>query len=148
VGVELELIPRIEEVPMTMHLPHPFVHEQARENTVLDVSEVGPGIEDAVRAVMDQPLLRLVGFRCSVSSGSDDSRSVADRIDDVIGLMEQVRRDYGVILTELVLLDADRTDVRDAVDDGLDEACARNRYPRPTVVFAGAGDGVPALTKS
>ncbi|MBC2640475.1 MULTISPECIES: decarboxylase [unclassified Rhodococcus (in: high G+C Gram-positive bacteria)] len=133
---------------MTMHLPHPFVHEQARENTVLDVSEMGPGIEDAVRAVMDQPRLRLVGFRCSVSSGSDDPQSVAGRVDDVIGLMEQVRRDYGVILTELMLLDADPTGIRDAVDDGLDEACARNRYPRPTVVFAGTGAGVSALTRS
>ncbi|TQC50920.1 decarboxylase [Rhodococcus sp. WS4] len=124
---------------MTLHLPHLFVHEQSRENAVLDVIEAGPGIEDAVRAVMEQPQLRLVGFRCTASSGA---------IDEVIGLMEQVRRDSGVILTELVLLDADGSDVRDAVDEALDEACARNRYPRPTVVFAGPHVGVPALTKS
>jgi hypothetical protein len=126
---------------MTLHLPHPFVHEQPRQNTVLDLSALGPGIEDALRAVMEQPQLRLVGFRCTVGPGA---------IDDAIGLMEQVRRDYGVILTALVLQGADRADLREDVDEALDEACARNRYPRPSVVFSGhpAEPGLPALTKS
>ncbi|EKT82036.1 hypothetical protein WSS_A13954 [Rhodococcus opacus M213] len=127
---------------MTLHLPHRFVHEQPRQNTVLDLSALGTdnsSIEDALRAVMDQPHLRLVGFRCT--SGA---------IDDAIGLMERVRRDYGVILTELVLQENDRVDLREVVDEALDEACARNRCPRPSVVFAGhpAEPGLSALTKS
>ncbi|PQP21563.1 decarboxylase [Rhodococcus opacus] len=122
---------------MTLHLPHPFVHEQPRQNIVLDLSALGPGIEDALRAVMEQPQLRLIGFRCTVGPGA---------IDEAIGLMEQVRRDYGVILTELVLQDDDRVDLREVVDEALDEACARNRYPRPSVVFTGhaAEPGLPA----
>jgi len=126
---------------MTLHLPHPFVHEQPRQNIVFDLSAPGQGIEDALRAVMEQPQLRLIGFRCTAGSGA---------IDDAIGLMEQVRRDYGVILTELVLQGADGVDLREVVDEALDEACARNRYPRPSVVFTGtpAEPGRPALTKS
>ena len=126
---------------MTLHLPHPFVHEQPRQNIVLDLSALGPGIEDALREVMEQPQLRLVGFRCTVGPGA---------VDEAIGLMEQVRRDYGVILTELVLQGADGVDLREVVDEALDEACARNRYPRPSVVFTGqpAESGLPALTKS
>ncbi|MDH6292940.1 decarboxylase [Rhodococcus opacus] len=126
---------------MTLRLPHPFVHEQPRQNIVLDPSALGPGVEDALRAVMEQPQLRLIGFRCTADF---------DAIDDAIGLMEQVRRDYGVILTELVLEGADRADLREVVDEALDEACARNRYPRPSVVFTGhpAEPGLPALTKS
>ena len=129
---------------MTLHLPHRFVHEQPRQNTVLDLSALGTdssSIEDALRAVMEQPQLRLIGFRCAAGSGA---------IDDAIGMMEQVRRDYGVILTELVLQDDDRADLREVVDEALDEACARNRYPRPSVAFTGhpAEPGLPALTKS
>ncbi|MGV9865872.1 decarboxylase [Rhodococcus koreensis] len=126
---------------MSLHLPHLFAHEQSRQDTLLDLSVLGatgPGIEDALRAVMDQPQPRLVGFRCAADS---------EAIDDAIGLMEQVRRDYGVILTELVLADADRVDLREAVDEALDEACARNRFPRPSVVFTGRR-AVSALTKS
>ncbi|AII08198.1 MULTISPECIES: decarboxylase [Rhodococcus] len=126
---------------MTLHLPHPFVHEQPRQNIVLDLSVLGQGIEDALRAVMEQPQLRLIGFRCTAGSGA---------IDEAIGLMEQVRRDYGVILTELVLQGVDGVDLREIVDEALDEACARNRYPRPSVVFTGhpVEPGLPALTKS
>ncbi|MFE5702367.1 decarboxylase [Rhodococcus koreensis] len=126
---------------MTLHLPHLFAHEQSRQNTLLDLSVLGatgPGIEDALRAVTEQPQPRLVGFRCAADS---------EAIDDAIALMEQVRRDYGVILTELVLADADRVDLREAVDEALDEACARNRFPRPSVVFTGR-PAVSALTKS
>ncbi len=96
---------------MTLHLPHLFAHEQSRQNTLLDLSVLGatgPGIEDALRAVTEQPQPRLVGFRCAADS---------EAIDDAIALMEQVRRDYGVILTELVLADADRVDLREAVDE-------------------------------
>ncbi|ABG94762.1 conserved hypothetical protein [Rhodococcus jostii RHA1] len=126
---------------MTLHLPHPFVHEQPRQNIVLDLSALGPGIEDALREVMEQPQLRLIGFRCTLGPGA---------VDEAIGLMEQVRRDYGVILTELVLHGADGVDLREVVDEALDEACARNRYPRPSVVFTGhaAEPGLRALTKS
>ena len=126
---------------MTLHLPHLFAHEQTRQNTLLDLSALGttgPGIEDALRAVADQPQLRLVGFRCAADSVA---------IDDAIGLMEQVRRDSGVILTELVVQGEDRADVREIVDEALDEACARNRFPRPSVVFTGS-PAVSALTKS
>ncbi|OUS92651.1 decarboxylase [Rhodococcus sp. NCIMB 12038] len=126
---------------MTLHLPHLFAHEQSRQNTLLDLSVLGtdgPGIEDALRAVMEQPQPRLVGIRCPAGSKA---------VDDAIGLMERVRRDYGVILTELVLADADRVDLREAVDEALDEACARNRFPRPSVVFTGR-PAVSALTKS
>ncbi|MFC9358105.1 decarboxylase [Rhodococcus sp. NPDC057014] len=125
---------------MTLHLPHPFVHERPRQDTVLDLSVLGatgPGIEDALRAVMEQPQLRLVGFRCAADS---------EAIGDAIGLMEQVRRDSGVILTELVVQGEGGADVQEVVDEALDEACARNRYPRPSVAFTHAR--VSTLTKS
>ncbi|BAH50927.1 hypothetical protein [Rhodococcus opacus] len=126
---------------MTLHLPHLFPHEEPRQNTLLDLSALGAdgsGLEDALRAVMDQPQLRLVGIRCPAGPGV---------VYDAIGLMERVRRDYGVILTELVVADADRVDLREAVDEALDEACARNRFPRPSVVFTGR-PAVSALMKS
>jgi len=61
--------------------------------------------------------------------------------------MEQVRRDYGLILTALIAREdqdlaiasgsglRNQVELLAVVDDALDDACARNRYPRPSATL-------------
>ena len=61
--------------------------------------------------------------------------------------MEQVRRDYGLILTVLIAREdqdlaiasgsglRNQVELLAVVDDALDDACARNRYPRPSATL-------------
>ncbi|WP_257015996.1 decarboxylase [Rhodococcus sp. ACS1] len=135
---------------MTMH--RPFAHARRRQNVLIDLSSTeltadSRAIDDALSAVIGQPHLRLVGVCCSVGTAAADSGLVERRVDQAIGVMEQVRRDYGLILTELIVgedqdlatASGDGLPNQDAllaaIDDALDDACARNRYPRPAVIL-------------
>lgn len=107
----------------------------------------GGHLDAAVRLVLAQPGLELVGLHCHLGSQITDCRLFAAAIDRLVGQLDQIRRDHGVILTGLDLggghavpyragdVELDLTDLARVVDDALDEACARNRYPRPTVTL-------------
>ncbi|UZG55264.1 decarboxylase [Rhodococcus opacus] len=135
---------------MTMH--RPFTHSRGRQNVLLDLASTdlsaadSRSIDDALSALIRQPHLQLVGVCCSVGP-ADDAALVHQRVDQVIGVMEQVRRDHGLILTELVVEEdqdlattpmgglPDQDALLAAIDDALDDACARNRYPRPAIIL-------------
>ncbi|MCA1007458.1 diaminopimelate decarboxylase [Rhodococcus hoagii] len=107
----------------------------------------GGHLDAAVRLVLEQPSLELAGLHCHLGSQITDSGLFAAAIDRLIGQMDQVRRDHGIILTNLNLggghavpyrpgdPQMDLTDLARAVDDALDEACARNRFPRPDITL-------------
>ncbi|NDV05198.1 decarboxylase [Rhodococcus sp. IEGM 248] len=136
---------------MTMH--HPFTHARRRQNVLVDLGSTGLDaansqvIDDALRAVIEQPHLQLVGVCCSVGADAADTALVDERVDQVVGVMEQVRRDYGLILTELIVEEdqdlalasgsglRNQDELLAVVDDALDDACARNRFPRPSVTL-------------
>ncbi|MCZ4557854.1 decarboxylase [Rhodococcus maanshanensis] len=90
--------------------------------------------------VIEQPNLSLVGLCYTVSGEVAAPRSIGATVDLMVSLMEQVHRDHGQILTELVIEVAERPaghelELVTAVDDALDVACATYRFPRPSVTF-------------
>lgn len=103
--------------------------------------------DDAIRRVLGQPGLNLVGLHCHLGSQITDPAHFAAAVHRMVGQMEQVRRDHGVILTELNLggghgisyrtgeRDLDLTALSATLDDALDDACARNRFPRPQLTL-------------
>ncbi|WP_137723597.1 diaminopimelate decarboxylase family protein [Prescottella subtropica] len=109
----------------------------------------------AARLVVEQPRLDPVGLHCRLGSRITDSDVYATAVADLIGQMEQIRRDHGIVLTRLDLGGGhavpyrsgdphlDPADLARAVDDALDDACARNRFPRPTLILE-PGRGVVA----
>lgn len=128
------------------------IHSHPALTTGVDDQKFGFPIADghsdaAVRLVLEQSNLELVGLHCHLGSQITDSRFFAVAIDRMIGQMEQIRRDHGVIVGNLNLggghgvpyrpgdPELDLAGLARVVDTTLDDACARNRFPRPTVTL-------------
>ncbi|BBZ51305.1 diaminopimelate decarboxylase [Mycobacterium heidelbergense] len=109
----------------------------------------GDHAADAVRRVLAHPILDLVGLHCHLSSqGSQvvDPALYGEAIRRMIAAMADVRARHGIILTELNIggghaipyLPGDREldldELAAVIEDALDEACAAEYFPRPTVV--------------
>ena len=100
----------------------------------------------AARRVLDQPMLRLVGLHFQLGSQVTDPEAYGESIRRTIALMADVRSRHGVVLTELNIggghavpyvvgddeLDLD--ELAGVIDDALDDACAAERFPRPSIV--------------
>ncbi|RVW11152.1 diaminopimelate decarboxylase [Prescottella agglutinans] len=107
----------------------------------------GGHADAAVRLVLEQANLELVGLHCHLGSQITDPRVFGTAVDRLIGQMDQVRRDHGPILTDLDLggghavpyrpgdPQIDLTELARTIDDALDDACARNRFPRPQLTL-------------
>lgn len=138
---------------MTMRRDHHrFGHMQRKQNVLVRLTSTGDdgmtgddGLRSATEEltrVIEQPHLQLVGLCGTLAPDITDAHLVDTVVGRMIGLMEQVRRDHGVILTELVLEEGHdpspgagarllhQDELIAAIDEALDEACARNRYPR------------------
>ncbi|MGW6379070.1 diaminopimelate decarboxylase [Rhodococcus sp. NPDC055112] len=101
----------------------------------------------AIKRVLDQPHLNLVGLHCHLGSQITDPDHFGVAVHRMIGQMAQVYHDHGLILTELNLggghavsygfddVPLDLTQLASAIEDALDEACARNRFPRPQITL-------------
>lgn len=100
----------------------------------------------AVRRVLDQPMLRLVGLHCHLGSQVTDPTPYGDAIARMVALMADVRARHGVVLSELNVggghgvpyvagdRELDLGALRDVIEDALDAACGAERFPRPAVV--------------
>jgi diaminopimelate decarboxylase len=100
----------------------------------------------AVERILDHPLLYLVGLHCHIGSQVTDASLYGEAIRRMIALMAEIRDQHGVVLTELNIggghavpyVSGDpelKLDVLfQVIDNVLDEACAVERYPRPTIV--------------
>jgi hypothetical protein len=124
---------------------HRSVGRQVRQNTLVHVpiqadAETRRAIGRELTEVIEQPNLTLVGLCYTHPGDAADRRAIGATIDLMVSLMEQVRREHGLILCELVVELAHRpagheADLIESVDEALDAACAVYRFPRPSVTF-------------
>ncbi|MGZ4583281.1 MAG: diaminopimelate decarboxylase [Mycobacterium sp.] len=101
---------------------------------------------DAVKRVLAHPILDLVGLHCHIGSQVTDPALYGEAIHRLIAAMADVRARHGVILTELNLggghaipyapgdAELDLDVLARVIEDALDEACAAEHFPRPSVV--------------
>ena len=101
---------------------------------------------DAVARVLSHPSLNLIGLHCHLGSQITDATHYGEAIRRLIAAMADIRARHGVILTELNIggghgipylagdpeLSID--ELARVIEDALDEACAAERFPRPTIV--------------
>ena len=131
--------------------PDVDIHGHAAVTTGVTDQKFGFAIADgdaetAVRRVLDQPMLNLVGLHFHLGSQVADAEVYAEGIRRTIALMADIRARHGVVLAELNIggghavpylagdAELDPAVLADAVDDALDSACGAERYPRPTIV--------------
>jgi diaminopimelate decarboxylase len=101
----------------------------------------------AVKRVVDQPWLNLVGLHCRLGSQLTEAGLYGEAIRQMIALMAEVRDRHRVTLTELNLgggyavpyvsgdPELDPGSFWAAVDTALESACAAHDYPRPQIVI-------------
>ncbi|MFD1815514.1 diaminopimelate decarboxylase [Rhodococcus gannanensis] len=102
---------------------------------------------EAAARILAQPRLNLIGLQCHLGSQITDPARYATAIDRMVGAMADVRAEHGTILSELNIGgghgisstsgDAclDPAVLAEAVEDALDDACARHRFPRPRITL-------------
>ena len=91
--------------------------------------------------IMARPRLDLIGLHCRVDDR--DREPTGEIVREMIAQMSWIRHQHAVILTRISLAGAaelccDRSylrDVSEELDEALDDACARFRYPRPALVL-------------
>ena len=102
--------------------------------------------DGAVRAILDDQRLDLVGLHCEVGSHEHDFISYPAAIGHMIAEMTQIRRHHGAVLTRLGLggrrcvpsgdWAVELPELASEIDESLDDACATLRFPRPLVVLS------------
>jgi diaminopimelate decarboxylase len=117
----------IEAIGAPEHGPHQTI---ARVHTCRSA-------ETLVRRVVDAPALELIGVRCDAAPNPDDIR---DQVLTAVAVMSDTHREHQVLMTQLhVGIATDGTPVDgaselgDALENAVDEACIRNRLPRPQI---------------
>ncbi|KAA0022863.1 diaminopimelate decarboxylase [Antrihabitans cavernicola] len=98
-------------------------------DVMLDV-RTGEDADAVIAAVVASDHLRLTGVHWCPSARFDNDYGAA--IGSMIATMAQIRYDHGVIATELGLGCAD-ANLAAEIDDALDDACGRQRFPRPNI---------------
>ncbi len=100
----------------------------------------------AVRRVLDQPCLDLVGLHCHIGSQVSDAALYGQAIRPMIAAMADVRARHGVTLGELNIggghgvayisgdPELNLEELADTINDATDAACAAQRFPRPSIV--------------
>jgi len=88
--------------------------------------------------------LDLIGLHCQLGDAGDDParRSVFD----MVAQMSWIHRKYGVILTRVSIAEGEASDwrcqpsdlsrVAEVLNDAVEDACARYRYPQPALVLS------------
>ena len=97
--------------------------------------------------ILHQPLLELVGLHCHIGSQVTDPTLYGEAIHRMIATMADIRSRHGVILHELNIggghgvpyvsgdPELNIAELADLIDDSLDWACAKERFPRPRIVI-------------
>ncbi|OBF76359.1 diaminopimelate decarboxylase [Mycobacterium sp. 852002-51613_SCH5001154] len=105
------------------------------------------GGQAALRRVVDQPSLDLVGLHCQLGGHITDASLYGAAIRQTIGVMAAVREHHQVVLTELNLGGGHAIPYRSGdpelnlrslgatVDAALESACAEHGFPRPKIAI-------------
>jgi diaminopimelate decarboxylase len=101
----------------------------------------------AVKRVLDQPWLDLVGLHCHLGSQVGDGALYGEAIRRLVAEMAEVRDRHGVALTELNIggghaipyisgdPEFNLREFATIIDAALESACAQHRFPRPRIVI-------------
>ena len=107
----------------------------------------GGHADRAVRRVLDQPWLDLVGLHCHIGSQVTDAALYGEAIRRMIAALAGVRASQGVTLSELNIggghgvpyvsgdPELDLDELAHVIDEAVDAACAAERFPRPRIVI-------------
>jgi len=100
--------------------------------------------DDLAAEIMSRQRLDLIGLHYRL--GDADRQSAADSVREMIAQMSWIRWKHAVILTRVSLAEFHATEVgcdrsylrgiAEDLDEAIDDACARYRYPRPALVVA------------
>jgi diaminopimelate decarboxylase len=102
---------------------------------------------NAIKRILDQPWLDLVGLHCHLGSQLTDTGLYGEAVRQLVGAMAEVRDRHGVVLTEVNLGGGHAVPYRSgdpelnpralaaAVSAALETACADHGYPRPRIVI-------------
>jgi diaminopimelate decarboxylase len=115
---------------------------QRPQRLLVDVSTQSA---DALAAdITARQRLDLIGLHCRL--GDSGREAVGERLQQMIAQMSWIRSKHDVILTRVSIAEfhaaeigCDRSYLRvvsEDLDDAIDDACARYRYPRPALVVA------------
>lgn len=117
-----------------------------RPQNVLVRVRPGDRVTSTIAAAVVEPMLRLVGLHCHIGSQVTDARQYGEAVRRMVVAMADVRRTHRLVLGELNLGgghgvpsasgDPELTlrVLSSFVDEALDDACADERFPRPTIV--------------
>jgi diaminopimelate decarboxylase len=101
----------------------------------------------AVKRILDQPWLELVGLHCHIGSQVTDAQLYGEAIRRMIAAMADVRAQHGVTLHELNIggghgipyvsgdPELDLSQLADVINDALVTACDEHRFPHPTLMI-------------
>lgn len=107
----------------------------------------GDTTAEAIRTIVEHPFLKLVGLHCHLGSQIHDPAHYGEAIYRLITRMAEIRQDHGAIVTELNIggghavayrtgdAELNLRELADIVENALDAACARHRFPRPVVAM-------------
>lgn len=110
-------------------------------------AEVTTDDRKVVNAVLANPGLQLIGLHVRMESATPPMRRYTEVVAELIAQMAEIRYEHGVLLTRVSvagggalhphpLTRGSLTDVAAGVEDAVDDACARFRFPRPALVLA------------
>ncbi|MGW6423970.1 diaminopimelate decarboxylase family protein [Nocardia sp. NPDC055053] len=107
----------------------------------------GDSFETAVARIATQPNLQLIGLHCHLGAQIHNPDHYGEAIRRMIGEMAWIDNEYGLPLTHLDIggghavayrsgdAELNLHELADILDDALDAACARHRFPRPALTM-------------
>lgn len=113
---------------------------------VVDMTALDPR---AIEKVVTSPRLQLIGLHLEVDSSASTVQRFAEVIAELIAQMAHIRRRHGVLLTRISvgggaaltprpLTRRSLAPLNSAIEDAIDDGCARHRFPRPVLVVSPA----------
>lgn len=115
------------------------VEQWARQAQRILIDVTMPPDDGLVAAALASDRIDLIGLYRRV----DGVAGYAGAVDDMVALMAAARRESSVICTRLHLTaDGEPREVGRAIEEALDESCARYRFPRPAVALSLRGPGL------
>jgi len=100
--------------------------------------------EELAAQVGSRGRLDPIGLHCQLGDADDDTaRGI---VFSMVAQMSRLRREYGVILTHVSLVEGESSDwrcdrsdlcrVAEVLNDAVEDGCARHRYPQPALVLS------------